>query len=300
MADPILIAGTGALACLFAARLAAVGAPVTMIGTWREGLAALRQHGVTLVRPDGSQTSYAVGVLDDAAECAGFSTALVLVKSWQTARAAEQLRDCLTAEGVALTLQNGLGNREALAAELGEERVALGVTTTGATLLSSGRVRPGGEGLVSVGRHERLAALLPLLEKAGFNLAVADDLDSLLWSKLAINAAINPLTALLETPNGALLERPAAHALLKGLADEVQAVAAARGIRLTFADAVTAAEGVARATAANHSSMYQDIQRGAPTEIDAICGAVVHAGERAGVPTPNNYALWKLVKAKVN
>jgi 2-dehydropantoate 2-reductase len=272
-----------------------------MLGTWREGLAALRQHGVTLVQPDGQQTSYTVGVVDDPVACdAGFRYALALVKSWQTARAAGQLRACLRADGVALTLQNGLGNREALAAELGAERVALGVTTTGATLLSSGRVRPGGEGVVSIGAHERLGDLLPVLEKAGFTLSAADDLDSLLWSKLAINAAINPLTALLGVPNGALLERRAAHELLIELAREVQAVAAAQGIRLTFEDAAAAAEDVARRTAANHSSMYQDIQRGAPTEIDAICGAVVEAGERAGVATPANAVLWKLVKAKVD
>ena len=71
----------------------------------------------------------------------------MLVKSWQTARAAGQLAECLHPDGLALTLQNGLGNAEMLSKYLGQERVAQGVTTTGATLLSSGRVRPGGEGI---------------------------------------------------------------------------------------------------------------------------------------------------------
>jgi 2-dehydropantoate 2-reductase len=269
-----------------------------MLGTWREGLAALRQFGVTLVDPDGRLTSYPVRVVDGSTGCEPHAFALVLVKSWQTTRAAAQLKACLTDEGVALTLQNGLGNREALAAALGKERVALGVTTTGATLLSSGRVRAGGEGIVSLGEHERLGPLAGLLQEAGFNIEMVSDLDSLLWSKLAINAAINPLTALLGAPNGDLLARPAAHELLSGLAGEVQAVAKAKGIQLTFEDAAAAAEKVARGTAENHSSMYQDIQRGAPTEIDAICGAIVAAGEAHDVPTPTNYAVWKLVQAK--
>jgi 2-dehydropantoate 2-reductase len=120
------------------------------------------------------------------------------------------------------------------------------------------------------------------------------------WGKLAINAAINPLTALLQVPNGELLERPTAQALMGSAAAEVAAVAAARGVQLPYADPPAAAQEVARRTAANYSSMLRDIQRGAPTEIDAICGAIVRAGEQAQVPTPVNRTLWQLVKALAN
>ncbi|MBT4004251.1 MAG: 2-dehydropantoate 2-reductase, partial [Chloroflexi bacterium] len=147
MTEGILIVGTGALASLFAAKISATGIPVTMLGNWKEGLAALRLYGVTLVQPDGKQKAYPIRVVDDSSDCVGMKYALVLVKSWQTARAAKQLKKCLSDDGIAVTLQNGLGNREILESILGEERVALGVTTTGATLLSSGRVRPGGQGL---------------------------------------------------------------------------------------------------------------------------------------------------------
>lgn len=297
MSEAVLIVGTGALGCLFAARLAASGRAVTMLGTWKEGLAALRQHGVTLVQPDGKQTAYPVKASDDPNECKGAKYALVLVKAWQTERAAGQLARCLAEDGVALTLQNGLGNREKLAAALGEERVALGVTTTGATLLSSGRVRPGGEGMVSIGRQARVEALCELLQKAGFNLEMLDDVDSLLWSKLAVNAAINPVTAVLQVRNGELLTRAPARALSGELAQEVAAVAAAQDIRLTFEDAAAAAEGVAERTAENRSSMLQDVQRGAPTEIEAICGEVVRYGELHKVDTPTNRTMWRLVAA---
>ncbi|MBI3160541.1 MAG: 2-dehydropantoate 2-reductase [Chloroflexi bacterium] len=297
MPESILIVGTGALACLFAARLAARGVQVTMLGTWREGLLALMQWGVTLVQPDGHQTSYPVRATDKPTECAGATYALVLVKAWQTEGAARRLAECLAEDGLALTLQNGLGNYEALAAALGPERVALGTTTTGATLLSSGRVRPGGEGVVSVGAHDRLPPLADLLKQAAFNVETLDDVQTLIWGKLVINAAINPVTALLRTANGEILTRESARELSAQLAREVAAVAAARGIALAFDDPAAAAEKVAERTAANHSSMYQDIQRGAPTEIDAICGAVVAAGKEAGVPTPANEVVWQLVRA---
>lgn len=301
MTEPpsVLIVGTGALACLFAARLSNAGVAVIMLGTWRAGLQALRQNGVRLVSSEDREQAFPVQVAEDAEDASGTRHALVLVKSWQTGRAARQLSECLDANGLALSLQNGLGNREQLVEALGPDRVALGVTTAGATLLGPGRVRPAGEGSTVLGKHPRLAPLEELLSHAGFTIEKSDDTSSLLWSKLIINAAINPLTALLDVTNGELLNRPAARALLAGTAREVAAVAAALDIRLSYPDPVAACEVVAQRTAANRSSMLQDLQRGAPTEIEAICGAIVQAGERAGIPTPINRTLWQLVKARV-
>jgi 2-dehydropantoate 2-reductase len=297
MTDSLLIVGTGALACLFAARLAAAGTQVTLLGTWPEGLVALRTHGVRLVEADGSTSAYPVRVTNNPTDCRDAHFALVLVKSWQTERAAAQLAACLAPDGLALTLQNGLGNRERLAAALGRSRVALGVTTMGATLVGPGRVRPGGQGTLSLGTHPRLNPLARLLERAGFAVETVPEADDLLWSKLVINAAINPLTALLHVPNGELLARPSARALMAAAAREAAAVGAALGQRLTYSDPVATAEAVAHRTAVNHSSMFQDVLRGAPTEIDAICGAIVTAGESCGVPTPVNRTLWLLVQA---
>lgn len=295
---PILIVGTGAMACLFSARLAAVGVPVTMMGTWQAGLEALKEHGVTVVEGDGVDKSYPVGVISDPAPCAGTRYALVLVKSWQTQRAAHQMAVCLDQDGVALTLQNGLGNRETLAQVLGTRRVALGVTTQGATLIGPGLVRPAGDGVVSLGAHARLSPLADLLRRAGFVVENAPDPVALLWGKLVINAAINPITALLEITNGELLARPAARVLLASAAREAASVAIAQGVQLPYPDPVVASETIAWRTSTNRSSMLQDVSRGAPTEIDAICGAIVGAGEQTGVPTPVSRTLWHLVKAK--
>ena len=243
--------------------------------------------------------AYPVDVTSNPADCKGARYALVLVKSWQTERVAGQLADCLAEDGLALTLQNGMGNRELLAGTLGLPRVALGVTTTGATLLGPGLARAGGEGVISVEAHPRLGPLEAALTGAGFNVQVVNDADALVWGKLVINAAINPLTALLRVPNGELLRRPAAHKMMSVLAREAAAVATAQGIHLPFEDAVRAAEDVARKTASNHSSMFQDVRRGAPTEIDAICGAITKTGEKLGVSTPVNRVCWHLTRASL-
>ena len=158
-------------------------------------------------------------------------------------------------------------------------------------------VKAGGEGKISIEAHPAIGPVKEALLSANFKVEVVDDALSIVWSKLIINAAINPLTALLKVANGELLERPAARGLMRALAEEAALVAIAEKVNLPFRDPAAAVEEVARRTAANHSSMWQDIQRGAPTEIDAICGAVVHAGQRHHIPTPINYACWQLVLA---
>lgn len=321
MANDILILGTGALGTLFAARLAGAGHRVTMLGTWKEGIASLQKDGARLVDSSGNEAIFKVHATDNPRECTGAKHALVLVKAWQTERAAHQLSECLVDDGLAVTLQNGIGNYEILAQVLNHSatentekkrdkdsvisevsaaknsRVALGSTTTGATLLAPGVARAGGEGVVSIQRHQKLDSIESALLSAKFNVHLVEDAQSLVWGKLVINAAINPLTALLRVPNGELLNRPSAREMMAKLAREVAEVANAEKIKLPFDDPAAMAEEVARKTAANQSSMLQDVLRNAPTEIDAICGAVVRAGEKHSIETPANLACWNLVRA---
>jgi len=158
-------------------------------------------------------------------------------------------------------------------------------------------VRAGGEGIISIERNPALGPVERALKSAKFNVNVVEDAQSLIWGKLVINTAINPLTALLRVPNGNLLERPSAREMMGALASETAQVADAEKIRLQFRDPITAAEEVALKTAANYSSRLQDVLRGAPTEIDAICGEVVRTAQKHHIDTPANWACWKLVKA---
>jgi len=295
--NSVLLVGTGALATLFAARLSEAGHDVHMLGTWKHGLDALKQKGARLVasRANGSERAYKVHATDDPREVSGAQVALVLVKSWQTERAAQQLKESLADDGLAVTLQNGLGNKETLTRYLGTDRVALGITTTGATLLGPGLVRAGGDGVISIERNQALGPLEAALRSSNFNLQIVNDAQSLIWGKLVINAAINPLTALLRVSNGELLTRPNVRRMMASLARETADVAAAEHVHLPFSNPVRAVEDVARKTAANHSSMFQDVRRGAPTEIDAICGAVTRRAEFHGINTPYNRACWRLV-----
>jgi 2-dehydropantoate 2-reductase len=285
----VTIVGTGAMACLLAARLAPV-AYVTLVGSWLEGLTAVRTTGIVVEGP-GEHAAVRVGatVLGEAVEPADL--VLILVKAWQTGAVAPHIARLLNAGGVALTLQNGLGNLEALG-----PRACLGVTYLGATLLGPGRVQPGGAGTTWIAGPEWVAGLF---RRAGLEAERGgpEQVDGLLWGKLAVNCGINALTALLRVRNGELLRCPDARNLMRGASTECGAVAAAKGVVLPFVDPAERACQVAQQTADNRSSMLQDVLRGAPTECEAINGAVALWGRRLAVPVPINEVLFRLVRA---
>ncbi|MBI3537116.1 MAG: 2-dehydropantoate 2-reductase [Chloroflexi bacterium] len=295
----IAIIGVGAMGCLFAARLSRV-ANVKMLGTWRDGVDAIRARGIALDSATENETTRVFATLDpnDIGEC---DLAIIARKSWQTDHAAEQTAQILARAGIALTLQNGLGNFEKIARAVGAQRAALGVTTQGAALIGPGHIQYAGGGATHIGGDQpALEQIVELFQRAGFETHRSENVQSLLWSKLAVNCGINALTAILRAPNGELIARADAAELMRRAARECAAVARARGIELPYADAGERAREVARVTARNRSSMFQDLLRGAPTEIEAINGAVAREGARLGVPTPTNEMLWHLMRAIVN
>ncbi len=297
----IAIFGIGAMGTLFGSQLTE-RAKVTLFGNWPEQLETLRQQGLTITHPDGNQTYHMLRVTNQLNEIPAADIALILVKGHQTGRVAGQAARVLRPDGLAVTLQNGLGNLDKLVEAVGKKRAAQGITAQGATVTAPGQLRYAGGGDTflagSSEQQQRLKNLAVLFNTAGIKTSVVEDADSLMWGKLAINAGINPLTALLDIPNGALVENKTLHQVMSAAASEVAQVAAAQGIRLPFGDAATRTAEVSVATAANRSSMLQDVSRAAPTEIDAISGAVVRIGKQFGVPTPINQMLLNLIKAK--
>lgn len=297
----LLIIGTGAMGGLFGCLLAP-HASVTLLTTNRDHAEVIGGHGLTLVDLDGATRQVAVEVLTDPGDY-GRRANLILIctKARATGEAAAVARSLLAADGLVLTLQNGLGNLEQLVAAVGGERAAAGVTAQAATLLGPGRVRHAGAGPtvlgIPVGRGGMIGAVAALFTRAGMETYTSDDVDSLLWSKLIVNVGINALTALLRVPNGVLVQTPVCDLLLTRAVDEAVAVARARHIDLAYERQLKRVRDVCVRTVENRSSMLQDILRGRPTEIEVINGAVVALGREAGVATPVNLLLTQLIQA---
>jgi 2-dehydropantoate 2-reductase len=226
--------------------------------------------------------------------------ALIFVKSHSTREAARTAASVLAGGGVALTLQNGMGNAELLAEAISPDRILAGTTAHGATLLGPGRIRHAGQGPTVIGPwspgHRQAAQdLAVLFNQAGIETRVAEDVHKVIWEKLLVNVGINAITALTGIRNGQLLDLEPTRRLSRAAVEEAAAVARAAGIavRDDIADHVIA---IARATAANRSSMGQDVDQKRPTEIGAINGIVVKEGALRKVATPVNQTLTALVE----
>jgi len=297
----IVVVGPGALGCLFAGLLAQAGHEVGVLGRRPEQAETLERDGIAVER-DGVKRRAQVRAATDPARLGPADLAIVLVKATDTAQAARSLPALLGPDGVALSLQNGLGNVEALVDVLGPERVLGGVTSQGATMLGTGQVRHAGFGPTALaeasgGLSDRAQAIAALLTSAGFEAHAAEAIEPLVWGKLIANAAINPLGALLRCRNIETASRPSSEPLFVALAAEAGAVAGALGVELPFADPVAHARSVAQLTAHNRCSMLQDVENGRRTEIDAINGAVARLGRQVGVPTPVNETVAALIRA---
>jgi 2-dehydropantoate 2-reductase len=277
------------------------------LGSLVGGLLA-RDHSVTLVGRDphigaiaadglAVTGAFDVRVTPDAVtavpeDCAA-DLAVVTVKAHDTEAAAVALADCPL--DAALSLQNGMGN-EALLAEALDCPVLAGTCTYGALRDGPGTVTCTGVGEVVLGPREggtstTADAVGAAFDSAGFETTVAADMPRRLWEKLAVNAGINATTALARIENGALVDGPGTDAAAAAARETARAAREA-GVDLTDEAAVAAVERVARATAANTSSMHQDVRDGRRTEIDAINGYVA---DRTDAPV--NRTLAALVRA---
>ena len=228
--------------------------------------------------------------------------AIVTTKTLGTAWAAEIASKILMPDGVALTIQNGLGNYEELVEHVGRERAAVGVIYVGAQMVN-GELRATGAGKVELGRpvatrsRMKLDELGRLLREGSMDVTVVDDAWPAVWRKVVTNAAVNPLTALIRSTNADLLADAPASRVADCIAREVARVATASGVRIGEDEAVKQWRAMAALTGVNRSSMLQDVEAGRPTEIEAISGAVAREGERRGVAAPLNQAMTLLVSS---
>ena len=304
MSNRVAVLGTGALGALFAARLARAGAAVTMVGSWQAARAAIAREGVQIEEPDGQRWSIdGIRVTGHGSARGRYDLVLVLTKSQQTAAVAPLAARLCATDGSIVTLQNGLGNRETLAAAAGQRAVLSGAVWVGASCPAPGQVKVAVNGPCVIGHatdtpgsRRQVASVVDCLAAAGFAAQSSDDIAAVQWTKLAINCAVNPLSALVGAVNGALVETVEQQRLVASVADEVGAVARAGGIAVGN-DLGRRAVAAAQMSAQNPSSMLQDVRNGRPPEIDALTGAVVECARRWDVSAPRNTRLLNAIRA---
>ena len=296
----ICIVGAGALGSLFGGLLARAGASVWLYNPSNVAhVHAIQRDGLRIER-DAELITVAVPATTTTEALADADLVGIFVKAHQTAQAMEQIAPKLNRRSWVFSVQNGVGMEAEILKFVPSERFLRGVTAHGATLVGPGRVRWAGVGPTKLGRWSgppvsEIEELLALLGKAGIEAEYSDEIERLLWEKIIINCAINPLTALFDQPNGVIVHDAELREIAGAIACEALRVARAHGVTLTEEEAVARVETVAQKTAQNISSMLQDVRRGRPTEIHYINGAVVREGRRLRIPTPLNLLLTRLI-----
>ena len=296
----IVIIGPGAMGCLFAGLLTESGHEVWLLDKYPQRAKKLSQTGLQIegiggcriVRLKATDNPYDIAVPD---------LVFVWVKAYDTLNAIKMVHPILTDHTQVISLQNGLGNLEAIAQMVNPERIIGGITSHGATLIDTGHIRHAGKGDTIIGRMNKQIdddslKIANLLSDASIETKVSSDIEGTIWSKLIINAAINPLTAITRLKNGQLLESDETCRLLDLVAEESEKIAKLAGISIAYSDIKSKVYDVCEATAQNTSSMLQDILRGRRTEIDAINGAIVEKARALNINAPVNEMLTCLVK----
>jgi len=296
----VCIVGCGAVGSLFAANLA----QLDEVEVWAYDLA---QAHVDAINAQGLRLSgegevvgrlSATSVADELPPC---EFGIVATKAMHTAAAIEATAHAF-ADGSVCSVQNGLGNEEALAEHV--SRVIRGTTFPAGRILEPGHVQWDVRGETTIGPfepspapEEAIERLADACTRAGMPTAAVRDARGPQWRKVIFNAATNPVGALTGLTHGRVCEDQALRALVSGLVDEGKAVAAAEGIELD-ADPEELIDHAARPEVAydHKASMLQDVEARRATEIDYLNGGIVRFGDELGVPTPLNRAIWALVK----
>lgn len=306
----IAVVGAGGMGTAVAAFLARAGAEVLLIGRTRPHIEAITASGVVVDQPDGTSfTAHPEATADPASVAPGSMGALVvLTKTFDTDEAAAATAHVLAPGGIAVSLQNGLGNELVLARHFGTERSLPGVTTIGAQRHEPGRitVSPSTAASASITHMggprvtDRAAALAQaswladVMTAARLPTHAAADADQDIWGKLAL-AVMGPASAVLRRTVGDTWSQPDARALIREMFDEAVAVAAAEGVALqpdsAWAHAVRTYEG----TGGHMTSMCTDVVHGRRTEIDAMAGEVVRRAERWGIDVPVHRTVVRMV-----
>jgi len=304
----IVVVGAGAVGSLFGAELCAAGHRVILVGR-ADHVAAIRERGLTVdgPRPRTCRLEATTDVGHASADAV-----LVAVKTFHLRAAAAAIAREIEPATPVLLLENGLGVEAAAEAGLREGGwdapgtwLVRGINSVPSTWVAPGLVRETGRGEVllpsleePIAGRAHIPLFRDLLDGAGIPVRLVPGFAREVWRKALVNAAINPVTALHGVTNGELLREPLRSEAVR-LLREAQRAARAAGFVFENREIDADFERVARATAENRSSMLQDLDRGRPTEIDAISGELVRAAADRGIDLPATRAAVDAVRARV-
>ena len=297
----IVVIGAGAMGCLYGAYLSREN-EVVMLDSYEPQVDAINQSGITVLEEDGTENHFSdvramkSGEYNDTA-----GLVIVFVKSTFTESALEINKSLFGEKTLVMTLQNGAGNDRKIAKYVRPENIIIGTSKHNSVNLGNGHVRHSGSGATTIGsnhgKNENLEVISDTLTSCGFLTEIAEDIQRIIWSKLFVNLSINTFTAITRSPIGSMIENKYAWDFAEKMICEAVDVAEADGTHFSYMEVLNMVHHVCEDAGNGYSSMYQDVTRKIPTEIDAINGAIVQQAKLYNVAAPYNTLIVDLIHA---
>ena len=295
----ICVVGCGAVGSLFAAHLASAGeCEVWAYDVWKEHIDAIRQNGLRL--SGAEEFTAQLNATVDPAEIPRCDYGIIATKAIHTRSAITHTARAFDENSAVCSVQNGVGNEEIIAEHV--HQVIRGTTFPAGHPIAPGHIGYDIKGDTWIGPFEptntpmsKVEELAGLITRSGMNTIALPDARGAQWTKLIFNASTNPVGALTLLHHGAATRYAPTAQLFNDLISEGEAVARNLGIQL-HGDPRQLVQKGANAPGKHRASMLQDVMAKRPTEVDFMNGAIVQWGDKVGVPTPLNKALWELVK----
>lgn len=297
----VAVLGAGAMGSWFGGQLAQQGHSVQLLTTNNEHRKAINANGLVLKSPSEEHRidieATPASELTDSVELV-----LLLTKAFQTSDAMQSIAHLLPGNAHVLSLQNGLGNKEAIAKHLPLDRIWIGMSMMPVDKIAPGIVASKGQGISYFGSaayedtQPMANKILDAFENTELSVLHIKNVHQRIWEKVAFNAGMNALAALSHGRPGTIGQLPDAIALTKNIAIEVAAVAKSEAVDVDLEKVFSMLKLSCEEHGDHIPSMLQDLLSRRRTEVDAINGAVVAKGARANIAVPLNETITTLLK----
>lgn len=300
----VCIVGCGAMGSVYAGLMAAAGHEVHAVTPWQGHVDAINAHGLHVSGYSGDRVvrlASAATTVQDIGPC---DVVIIATKAFDVEAAARSVGPLMGADTVVQTIQNGVGSPEIVARHVDPSHLAVGVVGGyGASIPEPGHAHHNGLAVTWFGAYaglprRSLEASAQVWRSSGFDVALHDDVASMVWKKVIMNVAYSGTAGLTELTIGQIINHPHAWEVASGCSREAVAVARALGVDLGLPDPIAHVRALGGKIPDARPSMLLDLQAGRRCEVDAINGAIVRLGRELGVSTPVNDVVVALIRAK--
>ncbi len=299
----IAVLGAGAMGSIYGGHLS-LNNDVYMVDKKQELVDKINNDGLKLFEND-TDVIYNPTAVTDSKNIGEVDLVILFVKSLYSRAALMENSHIIGGNTYVMTLQNGAGHEDIISEFVPMERIIIGTTEDNGAILDTGYVRRGGKGKTNIGMlvpdtNNMLEKVKKVFDSCGFDTHIYSNIQQLIWDKLFTNVSLSALTGILQVPMGFIAQDEYTWNMAVTLIKEAMAVAKAMGLDFDEAEMIERVKNTSLGSPEGRTSIYTDLSKGRPTEVNTISGAVVKAGDKVGVPVPSHKMIVNIVHAMEN